>query len=337
MTAKNHRVMELTPISGDSTPSRRLNVGFVLAPQFTMLALSGFVDTLRLAADDGDRSRPIHCAWSVVSHDLKPVRASCGIEVVPTTRTDSSETFDYLVIVGGLLGGPPLAREMRAYIRKSAAHDVPLIGVCTGSFILAELGLLNRRRCCISWFHHAEFRQRFPTLQATAEELFVIDGNRITCAGGASVLHLAAHLVSRHCGPGNARKALRIMIEPIPLPSVAPQPPPPIDTPVDDPRVRKAMLLIERNLGSPLPIEFVANHVGISKRTLERLFKATTGMRPTEFTQRLRLSAACQMLTKGHSRIADIALQCGFSSHSHFAKSFRAAFGTSPSRFRPGV
>lgn len=318
-------------------PVRRLNVGFVLAPQFTMLALSGFVDTLRLAADDGDRSRPIHCAWSIVSHDLKPVRASCGIEVVPTTRTDSCQKFDYLVVVGGLLAGPPLAGALQNYIRSSAAQGVTLVAVCTGSFILAELGLLNGRRCCISWFHHAEFRRRFPMLQTTAEELFVIDGNRITCAGGASVMHLAAHLVSAFCGLGNARKALRIMIEPTPLPAVTPQPQPPLDTPVDDPRVRKAMLLIERNLANPLPIEFIANHVGISKRTLERIFKSSTGMRPTEFTQRLRLSTACQMLSEGRDRIADIALQCGFSSQSHFARCFRAAFGTSPSRFRPGA
>src|SRR4028118_383449 len=64
--------------------SPRLKVGFVLMPRFTLTAFSTFLDVLRLAADEGDRSRPIACAWEVMSPRLQPIRSSCGIEIQPT-------------------------------------------------------------------------------------------------------------------------------------------------------------------------------------------------------------------------------------------------------------
>ena len=76
-------------------------MAFVLAPQFTLLAFSAFVATLRLAADEGDRSRPIRCSWSVLSHNMRPVRSSCGVAVVPTAELDDPRKHDYVVVVGG--------------------------------------------------------------------------------------------------------------------------------------------------------------------------------------------------------------------------------------------
>jgi len=312
----------------------KLRVAFMLAPHFTLLAFSAFVDTLRLAADDGDRSRSIHCTWSVLSHNMRPVRSSCGVEVMPMAELDDPRTHDYVVVVGGLLDGPPVPDALLDYLRLAATHQVPLVGVCTGSFVLARLGLLQDRRCCVSWFHHAQFEARFPQLQSSSDELFIIDQDRLTCAGGTSVVHLASHLVARHCGPAQAAKALRIMIEDAPLSSKAPQPQPLLAERTDEARVRKAMLLLERNLGNPLSPEFVARHVGLGTRQLERLFKAELGLSPAGFALRLRLAHARQLLQQTRAPIGDIALQCGFVNRSHFARSFHCAYGLTPSQFR---
>jgi transcriptional regulator GlxA family with amidase domain len=309
-------------------------VAFILAPHFTLLAFSAFVDTLRLAADEGDRSRPIHCTWSVLSHNMRPVRSSCGVEVVPTAELDDPRSYDYVVVVGGLLDGPPVPDALLEYLRQAAAHHVPLVGVCTGSFVLARLGLLQDRRCCVSWFHYAHFEDRFPQLQASSDELFIIDQDRLTCAGGTSVVHLASHLVAKHCGPARAAKALRIMIEDAPLPSKAPQPQPLLTARTDEARVRKAMLLLERNLGNPVSPEFVARHVGLGTRQLERLFKAELGLSPAEFALKLRLAHARQLLQNSRAPVSDIALQCGFVNRSHFARSFHVAYGKTPSQLR---
>ena len=79
----------------------RLNVGFILARRFTLCALGNFVDVLRLAADEGDRSRPILCAWSVLSPTTAPIASSSGIVVQPDERLGDPTRFDYLVVVGG--------------------------------------------------------------------------------------------------------------------------------------------------------------------------------------------------------------------------------------------
>ena len=313
---------------------RKLSVGFVLAPNFTLLALSAFVDTLRLAADEGDRSRPILCAWTVLSDTMRPVRSSSGISVNPDAELQDPKQFDYLVMVGGTLSTDLLSKPMSLYVQQAAAAGVPLVGICTGSFVLARLGLMQGRHSCISWFHHEEFRALYPDLKASSDELFIVDGDRLTCAGGTSVVHLAAHLVKQFCGEAAAEKALRIMIEQSTLPAKFPQPQP-FQTPkTRDLRVRKAMLLMERNLESPLSAEFVARHVGVSVRQLERLFKTEVGTSPSGFALRIRLAHARQRLLHSQEPVADIALQSGFVNRSHFARSFRLEFGVTPSALR---
>ena len=87
------------------TQSPPLSVGFILLPDFTMLALSAFVDTLRLAADEGDRSRQVRCRWRVMSEQGRPVRASNGI-VIESDGGFVADAFDYVRIVAGdWLGG----------------------------------------------------------------------------------------------------------------------------------------------------------------------------------------------------------------------------------------
>jgi transcriptional regulator GlxA family with amidase domain len=265
---------------------------------------------------------------------MRPVRSSSGISVNPDAELQDPKQFDYLVVVGGTLSTDLLSKGMSVYVQQAAQAGVPLVGICTGSFVLARLGLMQGRQSCISWFHHEEFRTLYPDLKASSDELFIVDGDRLTCAGGTSVVHLAAHLVKQFCGEAAAEKALRIMIEQSTLPPQSPQPQP-LQTPkTRDLRVRKAMLLMERNLESPLSAEFIARHVGVSVRQLERLFKTELGCSPSAFALRIRLAHAHQRLLHSQEPVADIALQSGFVNRSHFARSFRLEFGLTPSDLR---
>ncbi len=314
-----------------------LSVGFILAPGFTMVAFVAFVDTLRLAADEGDRSRPIHCRWSILSHNMQPIRASCGIEITPTTELPDPRGFDYIIVVGGLLTAPRLDPSLCAYLKLANERKVALVGLCTGGFTLARLGLMDGYRTCVSWFHCGEFASEFPHLQVISDELYVVDRDRLTCAGGTSVVHLAAFLVERHNSKGQAAKALRILIENALQSERALQPQPLFTEETENLRVRKAMLLIERNLSTPLSTEFIARHVSISDRHLERLFLAEIGISPSTFALKLRLSNAYRLLETTRNSIIDIAVQCGFQSSSHFSRSFRGAHGMSPSQVRKQV
>lgn len=313
---------------------RALRAGFILCPDFTLVAFSAFLDTLRLAADEGDRSRPIYCKWDILSPDMSPIRSSAGVEVKPTMLLTTPSDFDYIVVVGGLLHAPRCAKASLDFLQRAAAQHIPLVGLCTGSFVLARLGLMDGISTCVSWFHHEAFVAEFPRVPVTSEALYVVENGRLTCAGGTSVVHLAAHIIENFYGRAQASKALRILIEDAMQPGTAMQPTPPLSERARDTRIRRAMLLIERNVENPISCEFIARQIHLSVRQLERLFKLELGMSPSAYAEKLRLTKAHELLRIGKEPLFEIAVRCGYKNHSHFARRFRLVFGTSPSAVR---
>jgi transcriptional regulator GlxA family with amidase domain len=314
----------------------RLRVGFILARHFTLSAFSLFVDTLRLASDDEDRSGRVLCDWEVISATPHMIKASCGIQVAPTGRLGAAERFDYIAVVGGLLDvEEPLDAETMEFIRQAAKKKVMIIGVCTGSFILAATGLLRDRMTCVSWLHHETFRIRFPQNRLTSQRLFAEDGRIITCAGGSAVADLAAMLVKRHVGDEAEKKVLEIMQVERWREGNEGQSRAPLALPAhNDPRIRASLLYMEQNLDTKLRVEQIADHVGISRRQLERLFQDKTGVSPGTALDRLRMTKAMFLVERTSRPLIEIALDVGFENSSHFGRKFRKNFGVSPIRLR---
>ena len=319
--------------------SPKLKVGFTLAPDFTLLAFTGFIEALRQAADVGDRSRPIWCSWSVMSHDLTPIKASCGVEIIPWDTFQEPSDFDYIVLVGGLLDSlGKVPSSLMAFLAKAAKRKVPLIGLCTASFILAEAGLMKGLRCGVHWYHYQDFKSRFPEVLPVIDELFVEDGGIITSPGGMATTDLALHLVGKYFGTERVVKTLRHMILDWNRPVDHPQTPYMNDyQEITDPRVRRAVFFMEQNISSPISTEDVAEEIEISTRQLERLFQIHLRETPASYHRMLRLRHANWMLHNTRRPVTDIALECGFSDSSHFAKRFKDFFGYSPSQAREGL
>ena len=321
-------------LSADEQTVPPLRVGFLLAPRFTLTAFAGFVDALRLAADDGDRSRPRFCRWEILGTE-GPLVSSCGATVAPTASMETPESYDYLVIVGGLLhGGQQIPDSMYAFLRDAAAKRVPLVGLCTGSFVLARAGLLDEHLTCVSWFHREAFAAEFARLRILSNQMFVVDRDRLTCAGGTSVVHLAAYLIEKAIGRASAVKALRIMIEEQPLPSRTLQPEEVLSERSTDTVVRKAMLLLEQQLHSSQPIEQLCEPLGIGRRQLERRFRRDVGLSPAGYRQRLRMERARWLLQNTDLEVTEVAFECGFHDNTHFARVVRRLLGTTPSHVR---
>lgn len=323
------------PGASSAPPTAKLRVGFILMHNFTLTAFSSFVDVLRLSADEGDRSRPIHCAWQIMSPSWRPAKSSCGVLIQPTSDLAEPRGFDYVVVVGGLLhGAPPIDREIAEYLRKAARAGVKLIGVCTGSFVLCRLGLMERRKCCVSWYHYRDFVEEFPHLVPVADRLFVVDRDRITCSGGAGVADLAAKLVAEHVGSAEAQKALHILLIDRPRSDASAQPAPPLAIDTDDDRISRALLLMEQNLADCLSIGEIATQLGISARQLERLFHQRLRKSPQESYMSIRLRHAKWMLENTNMTSAAIAAELGFVDGSHLSRSFKSRFGITPLAFR---
>lgn len=313
----------------------RLKIGFILTRHFTLCAFANFVDVLRLAADEGDRSRPIHCSWRVLSTSNEQITSSCGISVQPEEDLGDPSRFDYLVVVGGLVDEvEKLHPDAVRFLERAAIAGVPLVGVCTGAFVLHQAGLMKGYRVCVSWFHHADFLERFDGLVPISDQMFVVDRDRLTCSGGLSSAHLAAFVVERHLGKARASKSLHIMmIDEAARPEKA-QPGIPLALATDDVLVRKALHAMQQSMDVPLSIARVVGRLGVSRRKLERHFHDSLGLTPLQADRLIRIEQAKHLLSSTSRSATQIAADTGFCDLPHMTKVFKTIEKISPDAYR---
>jgi transcriptional regulator GlxA family with amidase domain len=313
---------------------RRIELGFLLLPSFTLTPFSALLDLIRLAADVGDRSKPQQLRWTLLSTSLEPVTASCGARIAPWETLGDPGRFDYLVVCGGLLSRDRRSDQLvQQFLQDAARQNVSIISLCTGVFDLAEAGLLDGRKACVSWFHAAQFTERYDCCEVIASQLYVEDGPIITCSGGTGAADVGALIVQRHLGLGASRKALDILLIDQPRGPTYPQPAS-MAEPIDDHLVRRALLAVEHDPAGRLSVASLSAHLGASKRTIERRFLKATGLSPQRFLLRARLQRAGWLLQTSDLSLTTIAANCGFADSAHFSREFRKAFRCTPSMAR---
>lgn len=322
-------------------PTARLRIGFVLSRNFTLSAFGLFVDTLRLAGDELDRSGRVHADWHVLGSTRHLVRSSCGVSVAPTSDFLEPREFDYIVVVGGLLSTDnPVDDETARYLREAASKDVPLIGLCTGTFVLAEAGLMAKHRACVSWLHYKAYRDRFPDNPVRSDRLFDFGQGRGSCVGGASSADMAAFLVRRHIDSAAERNALDVLQIDRARRGTDQQSRQPLAESTEgvasniDPRLRAALLIMEQDLETPVAIEALASRTGVSRRQLERMFHRDLGITPAEAYTKIRMKKAQALLTNSRASLIEVALEIGLNSAPHLSRTFKRAYGVTPSQYR---
>jgi len=302
-----------------SEPSR---IAFLTLPNFSMIALTNALEACRMANYVAGTKL---YDWRVVTTDGAPAIASNGLSLSPTVGLDPFSDIDCLFVCGGIDVRHATSRRLKDALRRLARRTVTLGALCTGSFALAEAGLLDRHRCAIHWENLAAIREEFPHIDFV-EDLFVIDGSRITCTGGIAPLDLMLTLIETRLGPALAAKVRLQFIVPSTRPAEQQQ----RTTLSDHPLLKKAGRLMRESLAAPLPIATLADRVGVSSRQLERLFQRHMAIGPAEFYAGLRLDRAQELLRLTPLSVTEVALACGFQSPSHFSTRYHARFGRTP-------
>lgn len=327
------------PTPHATMPEPDLRIGFILQPQFTLLAFAGFVDVIRHAADEGDQSRQILCRWRVLGDPGAGISASCGGVVVHPDiamgEVDPSD-FDYVVVVGGLIpGGRDIDPEVYPYLRRSRAAGTRIIGLCTGFFHLARAGLLSGRRCCVPWMYSARLAADHPDCLAVDGASYVEDDGIITSLGGIAAMDLALAIVERHCGGLRSRKCIdRLCINDAfggrrALSSIGEE-----FEVRGDQTLERAVQLMRQGFGGWINLEEIAAKVGVSDRHLRSLFRRHTGRSPGEFRRDMRFAEVKWRLANGSQSVTEIAYATGFSDSAHLSRAFGTAFGITPKAFR---
>lgn len=319
------------------TPDAAPDVRFLLLPlpEFTMLPFAGFVDKLRFSADDEDYSRQRYCAWQILGLG-DGVSSSSGVAIATPLKPEQVRLadYDYLVVFGGRSARRTrqLADSYGPLLRRAAAHGLTLVSIDNACFLLAAAGLLGEARVAMHWRHVQEFRTAFPRI-AVSEQLYCIDGRRISCAGGSAAIDLAVELLARHCGRTRALKGLADM-----LVDAAREPDHRLQSLAEESgagrHVGRAIGLMRSLLAEAITIDELAARVGISRRQLDRMFRAGVGHSAHDYWQEMRLQHVRWRLLHSDHSLAGLAAEIGIGDSSALCKLFRRRFGHSPGALR---
>jgi transcriptional regulator GlxA family with amidase domain len=304
---------------------------------------AGFADVLQAAnahlrQQRGGAGRPFE--WSFVSADGAPVAASNGmrIEVRPLGWR---RRFDVVAVPAiHYPGFKPFVRfldeqdAVYAWLRSQWRAGAWIGANCTGTFLLAQSGLLDRRAATTTWWLDRQFRSRYPEVDLRYRSVLV-ETDRLSCAGAtATYLLQAIRIVDRFLGPQIASQCARSMLIDTSHTGHIPYLPLLTEATHADSIVERAQDWLQKNLHRDVTISDLARHVAVSDRTLTRRFGAAIGQTPLGYLQAVRLDAARALLEAGDMPVRSVALQVGYQDASSFTRLFRQGFGLTPAAYR---
>ena len=315
-------------MSDENSSEKPEHFGFLQVPSYSMIAFSSAIEPLRMANRNAGREL---YRWSVYTVDGLPEKASNGLELTPDDSIEKANDVDTLFVCGGADIAEAWSREIQFALRRiSKRNNVRLGALCTGSYLLARAGLLDGYRCTIHWENIASLREEFPEVQVS-DDLFIIDRDRITSAGGQASMDMMLKLINdRHGNKLVTHISEQFMCERIRSSDDRQRIPLHLALGSNQPKLTEAVTLMEANIEEPISLDELSSYVGISRRQLERLFQKHLNCVPTRYYLNLRLNRARLLLLQTSKSIVDIALACGFISAPHFSKCYRDLFGIPP-------
>jgi transcriptional regulator GlxA family with amidase domain len=300
--------------------------------QFSMLLFDGFsnlclanaVEPLRAA---NTLARRTLYRWQFLSMGDEPVLSSSGLPVQADTLSRQSHG-SYLFVMPsyghGSLATPATIRALRS----AATRFKMLVGLDTGSWLLAKAGLLDGHRATCHWDVLDALAETFPEVSVT-EDRFVIDGDRSSCGGATTTLDLMLELIERRHGAALSLEVAALFMYGERAPRVDPERLIPAHR-----SVRAAAALMRRHVEEPWTIDAIAEGVGLGRRTLELACRTHAGLSPARIYRAIRLAEARRRLEQTRESIAEISLRAGYRDATAMARAFKAEFGITPSDAR---
>ena len=301
--------------------------GFLLLPQFTLLAFSAAVDPLRIANQLAQK--PLY-GWVVLSEDGTAVSSSSGIDIGVHAGLDVLEPDTYLFVCSGNNGIKVASESVLARIRRHVRFGGMAGGICTGAATLARTGLLDGKDFTLHWENQPGFFETFPDYAPTRHR-FERDGDLLTCGGGMASTEMMLSLISDDYGQDFALAVSDMCLN---RPEVSPN----TDQRSSiakaissrNPRMLTILRQMYANVEDPLTLEQLAENVQVSRRQMERQFIQLMDEPPAKVYRNIRLDRAHALLTETDLSVAEVAVAAGFYSNSVFTRHYKARHGESP-------
>ena len=269
-----------------------------------------------------------------IGPERAPMRSGIGIEVTPTHVFDDDDELDMVVVVAAYDQPAGYKKALNRFLRRHARRGVDLCGVDFGAILMAEAGLLDGHRATTHWEVMPAVVDRFPRVEF-CDDVFVIDGKRLTCGGHLSCNDLFLAVVEQQQGAKIARFVAADIVYGSARPGETRQSNPlSWDPTIRNPHLRHAVDLMEENIEAPLPVPEIARETGVSLRQLQLLSQQHFGQTLSSRYLDIRLDAARHLLMYGETPITEIVAATGFTSASTFARAFRKRFRTTARDYR---
>ncbi len=322
--------MTLKPPTKQSAVSPKHYV-FVLMPQFSLLSFACAIEALRLA---NRMAGTTLYTWELIGEGGEEITCSTGISYRLDGDLEDVNRDDTVLLCGGVDIQSATTKRLINWLRREVRRGVTLGGLCTASYTLAKTGLLDGKRATIHWENQDSFTEEFEDVELT-KSVFVIDGNRMTTAGGTSSVDLMLKIIARdHSEELASLVADQLIYNSIRTDQDSQRLSIPTRIGVRHPKLSIVIKTMEQNIEEPISPSLLAQQVGMSTRQLERLFRRYLNRSPKRYYMQLRLSKARNLLMQTDMSVINVALACGFTSPSHFSKCYRAHYNTTPYRER---
>ncbi|WP_210323978.1 GlxA family transcriptional regulator [Agrobacterium sp. AGB01] len=305
------------------------HISMVLTPGFQFLAL-GVQAAFELANVLQGQD---YYTLSISSVGGGPVISSSGF-AVPTTRLDEVGAVDTLLLLAGLVPPPQQDKVTLATLRSMAREARRVAGLCTGSFLLGQMGLLEGRRATTHWSYAREMRESFPNVRVEDDRIFINEGPIWTSAGLTAGLDLAVALIEKDLGRDVASAIARRLVMHHRRAGGQSQHSELLELAPSSDRIQKALIHAKSHVANSLTVEELAEVAALSPRQFSRAFRAETGQTPAKAVEQIRLEAARLMIEETRHPMDQIARESGFVDLRRMREAFMRQYGQPPQAIR---
>ncbi|HEY3696950.1 GlxA family transcriptional regulator [Phenylobacterium sp.] len=304
-------------------------IGLLIFPGFQLLDAAGPVAAFEIAG----RFAPGAYALQLVAAEPGLVRSSSGVAWAAEPLADGP--FDTVMAAGGYgTAGAMACPRTLAWLSAEAARARRVASVCSGTYLLAEAGLLDGRAATTHWGRSQDFARRYPRIDLQPDRIFVRDGPVWTSAGITAGIDLALALVAEDLGEAVARRTAQELVVHQRRPGGQSQFSALVELGGQSGRFADLMAWMRERLHEPLGVERLADRAAMSPRHFARAFAAETGLTPAKAVERLRLEAARLRVEASAEPIDRVAETAGFGDAERMRRAFIRAFGQPPQALR---
>jgi transcriptional regulator GlxA family with amidase domain len=305
-------------------------IGVLIFPDFQLLDAAGPISVFEIAGRFSKNSTPIR----VIAEKPGPVRSSSGAEML-ARKFGPAGALSTLIIAGG--DGVEAAAHNKCTIRfvqNVAKRGTRIASVCSGTFILAEAGLLDGRRATTHWGRTRQFLSAYPRVKLEPDQIFVRDGEIWSSAGITAGIDLALAMVAEDYGDDVVQKTARQLVLYHRRSGGQSQFSSLLELKAPSGRFGPLLTWAREHLDERLTVDDLAEHAGMSSRHFARAFIAETGTTPSKAIERLRIEVARAQVQSTSEAIERVAETTGFRDPERMRRAFIRTFGQPPQSLR---